>query len=65
MPELVSIVLVCRNVDAKDLGSATGISETGHPANLFLRRASRAMALKISLGYIHMIHSKATTSVLA
>lgn len=42
MPELVSIALVCRNVNAKDLG------ETGHPANHFLRRSIGA---KISLGY--------------
>lgn len=50
MPELVSIALVCRNVDAKDLGSATG-----HPANHFLRRSIGAKNL-IVMG---------TTSVLA
>lgn len=46
MPELVSIALVCRNVNAKDLGSATGRQAT--PLTTF---CVGALALKISLGY--------------
>lgn len=47
MPELVSIALVCRNVDAKDLGSATGRWQAT-PLTTF---CVGALALKISLGY--------------
>ncbi len=45
MPELVSIALVCRNVDAKDLGSC---HRQATPLTTF---CVGALALKISLGY--------------
>ena len=43
MPELVSIALVCRNVDAKDLGGCH--READYPANHFLRRSIGAKNL--------------------